>query len=168
MQQGCQFFVSQTLWSTSSTKQLLRDLHTRSEREHKAPPPILITLSPCGSAQTLQLQEWLGVAVPPSVKQQLLAANDMLARSVDLAVEAFSEVLEFATAQGLRIGCNVESVSARPAEVDASVELVRRIDALRARADAETSRALHRVVAAEQSRKRRSQNAAVVEYGEVP
>ncbi|HEY6079819.1 MAG TPA: hypothetical protein VIW29_13485 [Polyangiaceae bacterium] len=128
MQQGCRFFVSQTVWCAATTKRLLRDLRIRLEQESGAAPAILFTLSPCGSAQTLDFLEWLGVAVPGPVKRELLAAKDMLARSIDLATETFAEIRGFAREQGLVVGCNVESVTARTAEVEASIELLRRVD----------------------------------------
>jgi 5,10-methylenetetrahydrofolate reductase len=130
MQQGCRFFVSQTVWSVAATKRLLQAVRMRAEREGCQAPPILLTFSPCGSEQTLQFLEWLGVSLPPSTRRDLLSAKDMLTRSVELAAEAFAELRAFAAEQGLDVGCNVESVSARVEEVDASVELVRRIDQL--------------------------------------
>lgn len=133
MQQGCRFFVSQTVWSVSATKRLLRDLRVRAELEGGAAPPILLTFSPCGSAQTLDFVEWLGVQVPASVRRELLSAKDMLERSIELAAHAFGEVLAFAVEQGLNVGCNVESVSSRAEEVEASVALVHRIDQLSSR-----------------------------------
>ncbi|MEO7033976.1 MAG: hypothetical protein ABI548_08840 [Polyangiaceae bacterium] len=130
MAQGCRFFVSQTVWSLSATKRLLRDLRVRAELERAEPPPILLTFSPCGSEQTLEFLQWLGVAVPYSVKRELLSASDMLERSIELATEAFAELRAFAEEHGLTVGCNVESVSSRAAEVEASLELVRCIDRL--------------------------------------
>jgi len=53
-----------------------------------------------------------------------------LARSVDLATEIYADVRAFAREHGLSVGCNVESVSSRADEVDASVELVRRVHEL--------------------------------------
>jgi hypothetical protein len=129
-QQGCSFFVSQTVWSLTMTKQLLRDLSVRAARESAHAPHILLTFSPCGSQQTLEFTEWLGVRVPEDVKRELLSAKDMLGRSIELATDAFDEVRTFAAELGLTVGCNVESVSARAAEVEASVELVRRVDQL--------------------------------------
>lgn len=130
VQQGCQFFVSQTVWSVSATKRLLHDLRIRAELEGSEAPPILLTFSPCGSAQTLQFLEWLGVSVPAFVRRELLSAKDMLPRSIELATDAFDEIRAFAAEQGLSVGCNVESVSSRAVEVEASVELVRRVDQL--------------------------------------
>jgi hypothetical protein len=130
LQQGCSFFVSQTVWSVSATKRLLNDLRIRAEQEGGSAPHILLTFSPCGSPQTLEFMAWLGVALPDAVKRELLAAKDMLTRSIELAVEAFREIRAFAAEQGLTVGCNVESVSSRAAEVEAAVELVRRVDQL--------------------------------------
>ncbi len=142
MQQGCRFFVSQTVWSVAATKRLLQDLRVRAEREGCQAPPVLLTFSPCGSEQTLQFLEWLGVSLPLYLKRDLLSAKDMLARSVELAAEAFDEVRAFAAGQGLDVGCNVESVSARLEEVDASVELVRRIDRLAPRIEVGSAKRL--------------------------
>lgn len=135
MQQGCRFFVSQTVWSVAATKRLLGDLRVRCELEGCDPPPILLTFSPCGSRQTLDFLEWLGVAIANPVKRELLGATDMLARSVELAANAFAELRDFAAEHDMEVGCNVESVTARAAEVEASLELLRRIDAREPRRD---------------------------------
>lgn len=134
MQQGCRFFVSQTVWSARATMRLLTDLCMRAEVTGAPVPTLLMTLSPCGSEQTLLFQEWLGVSVPRAVKRELLLAKDMLNRSIELAVDTFAEVKDFASELGITLGCNVESVSSRAVEIDASIELVRRIDRLQGRA----------------------------------
>jgi hypothetical protein len=130
MQHGCRFFVSQTVWSVSATKRLLQDLRVRLEAEGGQAPAILLTLSPCGSAQTLQFLRWLGVELPVAVTRELLSAPDMLQRSIELAADTFAEVHGFAQELGFSVGCNVESVSSRAEEVEASVDLVYRIDKL--------------------------------------
>jgi hypothetical protein len=135
LRQGCGFFVSQTVWSASATKRLLRDLRLRADRERTNVPPILLTFSPCGSPQTLQFLEWLGVEVPPATKRELLSARDMLGRSIELATETFADVRRFGAEHGISIGCNVESVSSRASEVEAATELVRRVERLALRAD---------------------------------
>lgn len=126
--QGCRFFVSQTVWSVAATQRLLRDVHQRAQDEGGSVPPLLVTVSPCGSPQTLEFLEWLGVEVPRDVKRDLLAAKDILERSVELATDILAEVCATAADLGLTVGCNVESVSSRPSEVEASIELTHRID----------------------------------------
>lgn len=138
VQQGCRFFVSQTVWSVTATKRLLQDLRLRAELEGGEAPHTLLTFSPCGSEQTLRFLEWLGVSLPGPIRRELLSAKDMLARSVELAAEAFDEVRTFAAEQGLDVGCNIESVSARADEVEASLELVQRIHRLAPRRAGET------------------------------
>lgn len=133
MQQGCSFFVSQTVWSRAATRQLLHDLRIRADREGTGVPTLVFTFSPCGSQQTLEFLEWLGVDVPSRVRADLLSASDMLARSIELAVETYAEVRAAATSLGFSVGCNVESVSSRAAEIEASVELVRLVDQLHRR-----------------------------------
>lgn len=132
-EQGCEFFVSQTVWSTGAMEALFRDL-LRAHRAETAPglafselPHILVTLSPCGSIQTLDFLEWLGVFVPPNVRSELLSARDMLTRSVELALEIYGKLRALAAGLGLSIGWNIESVSTRKEEVEAAVELLRRI-----------------------------------------
>lgn len=127
---GCGFFVSQTMWSARATCALLSDVKALAERAHAPVPRVLVTLSPCGSERTLAFQEWLGVNVPAPIKRQLSSANDMLERSVELALEVYAEVREHAVSLGIEVGCNVESVSSRAVEVDASLELLRRVAAL--------------------------------------
>jgi hypothetical protein len=139
MKHGCRFFVSQTVWCVDTTKRLLRDLRAKADLEGATAPSISLTLSPCGSKQTMEFLEWLGVRLPGIVKRDLLSARDMLGRSVELASEAFADVRQFAAECGLTIGCNVESVSSRAAEVDAAVELVHRIDRLDANFSAMSS-----------------------------
>ncbi len=124
---GCRFFVSQTVWSVRAAERLIIDGARRSEAEGVAMPPLLFTVSPCGSPETLEFLTWLGVDVPPHVRRELLSAPDMLRRSIELSAETYAKVRAVATAHGMSVGCNVESVSSRPAEVAASVELLHRI-----------------------------------------
>lgn len=133
VQAGCQFFVSQTVWNVDAAKLLLQALKARAERLERPPPPILITLSPCGSLQTLAFLEWLGVNVPGEIRQQLNEAAHMLERSVALAEHIFEQLYAFGRERGLVVGCNVESVSSRAVEIDAAAELVYRIHAIQRR-----------------------------------
>jgi hypothetical protein len=132
---GCSFLVTQTTWCVAATKSLLLAMKSRAEHTRTQMPKILVTLSPCGSERTLAFLEWLGVNIPESIQRQLSATPDMLGRSVDLAMDVFEEVHEFAQHHGIALGCNVESVSSRAAETDASFELARRVARLQQRQD---------------------------------
>jgi hypothetical protein len=130
VQQGCQFFVSQTVWDIDATKQLLLDVLRQHERSGLPLPHIIVTLSPCGSRQTLDFQEWLGVSVPAVIQRELRQSRDMLGDSVKLACELYGELQNFAADLGIPLGCNVESASWRADEVDASTELLWRVASL--------------------------------------
>jgi hypothetical protein len=89
--------------------------------------PVVLTFSPCGSVRTLELMKWLGISFPRWLENELRHSSDTLQRSVDLCESVFSDVQEYARDKQLPIGVNVESVSIRKAEIDASVELYGRL-----------------------------------------
>jgi hypothetical protein len=61
------------------------------------------------------------------LENELRHSTDTLERSVDLCESIFADVQGYAREKHLPIGINVESVSIRKSEVDASVELFRRL-----------------------------------------
>lgn len=127
---GCSFFVSQAVYSSTDTKDVLSDLHYRCAEIDEPVPPVLVTLTPCGSERTLTFLRWLGVEVPRWLANELMHAHDTLATSVDLCVSIFHDLWAYATERGIPLGCNVESVSLSRAEIDASVELLERVGAI--------------------------------------
>jgi len=50
-----------------------------------------------------------------------------LQKSVDFSEQSWLELKEFADEKNIPIGCNIESVAIRKVEVDASIELLQRI-----------------------------------------
>lgn len=127
VEQGCSFFITQAVYSAGDTKDVLSDLWYRCEQVGRRVPPVLVTLTPCGSERTLAFLRWLGVAVPRWLENELLHAQNTLAASVDLCVQVFEDLHRFAADKGIPLGCNVESVSLGREEIDASVELVDRV-----------------------------------------
>lgn len=127
---GCDFFVTQAVYSSTDTKDVLSDLLVRCGEIDRPFPSVLVTLTPCGSERTLTMLRWLGVEVPRWLANELLGARDMLATSVDLCTEIFADLWRYATDRGIPLGCNVESVSIRREEIDASVELSHRVAAI--------------------------------------
>lgn len=124
---GCGFFVTQAVYSATDTKDVLSDLHLRCAALDRPVPPVLVTLTPCGSERTLTFLRWLGVEVPRWLANELLHADDTLAASVDLCTDIFADLWRYARDRGIPLGCNVESVSLNRAEIDASVELLCRV-----------------------------------------
>jgi hypothetical protein len=78
----------------------------------------------------MEFMKWLGIAFPRWLENELRHASDVLERSVALCERTFAELLEFAREKRLPVGINVESVSIRKAEVEASLALFQRLRAL--------------------------------------
>src|SRR4030095_8680684 len=98
-----------------------------------APAPVVLPFSPCGSVRTLEFMKWLGIAFPRWLENELRPSADTLGRPVDLCERIFTDVQDYARDKHLPIGINVESVSIRRSEIDASVELFRRLSSHLAR-----------------------------------
>lgn len=129
MAQGCRFFISQGVYDLNAAKGFLSDYYYYG-REHNIPlVPMIFTLTPCGSAKTLAFMKWLGISIPRWMENELLHAQDILRTSVDYSEQIWRELKHFADEKEIPIGCNVESVAIRRAEVEASIELLHRISA---------------------------------------
>lgn len=127
---GCRFFISQTVYDASATKSLLSDYALRFAREGLEPVPFLLSFSPCGSLKTMEFMKWLGISFPKWLENELRHSHDILARSIDLAADVFADIAAFAATKGIPVGINVESVSIRKEEIDASCELFGRLSNL--------------------------------------
>jgi hypothetical protein len=123
-EKGCRFFVTQAVYDVTSTKSLLSDYAIAVRDKDGVPLPIILTFSPCGSMKTLSFMKWLGITFPRWLENELRFAKAPLARSVNLCESIFTEVWDYARDNGIPLGVNVESVSIRKAEIEASVELL--------------------------------------------
>jgi hypothetical protein len=124
---GCRFFVTQAVYDSGSTKSLLSDYALTLHAREGSPAPVVLTFSPCGSVRTLEFMKWLGISFPRWLENELRHSTDTLERSIDLCERVFIDVHDYAREKHLPIGINVESVSIRKSEVDASVELFERL-----------------------------------------
>jgi hypothetical protein len=120
---GCRFFVSQTVFDAGATKSLLSDYALAFARAGLEPVPFILSFSPCGSLKTMEFMKWLGVSFPRWLENDLRFAPDILRKSVDLALQIFADVRAFAKEKKIPLGINVESVSIRKEEIEASGEL---------------------------------------------
>ena len=120
---GCRFFVSQTVFDAGATKSLLSDYALAFARAGLQPVPFILSFSPCGSLKTMEFMKWLGIAFPRWLENDLRFAPDILRKSVDLALQTFADVRAFAKENKIPLGINVESVSIRKEEIEASGEL---------------------------------------------
>jgi len=123
MDQGCRFFVTQAVYDVTATKSLISDLAIKLGRDNREPVPLIVTLAPCGSEKTLDFMQWLGIAFPRWLQNDLRRSRDILETSVALAIRIGEELVEYAREYGIPLGFNVESVSVRKTEIDASVAL---------------------------------------------
>jgi hypothetical protein len=126
---GCRFFVTQAVYDVSSTLSLLSDYSLRL-RDTGAPAlPIVLTFSPCGSLKTLAFMKWLGIRFPRWLENELRFAADPLETSLRLCERIFLEVWSYARDKGIPLGVNIESVSIRKSEIEASVGLAQTLRA---------------------------------------
>lgn len=70
---------------------------------------------------------WLGVDVPQWIENDLRHADDTLQASYEHALGVARELIAYCRRLGVPFGINVESVSIRRAEIEASVDLARDI-----------------------------------------
>jgi hypothetical protein len=124
---GCRFFITQSVYDAASTKSLLSDYSLSLREQGRSPAPVVLTFSPCGSVRTLEFMKWLGVSFPRWLENELRHSPDTLQRSIDLCESVFIDVQNYAREKQLPIGINVESVSIRKSEIEASIELYHRL-----------------------------------------
>jgi hypothetical protein len=91
--------------------------------------PIVFTFSVCGSMKTLEFLHWLGVDVPRWIENELRHATNPLAASLEQAAMTAVELVDYCRRLGVPFGLNVESVSIRREEIEASVELAAQLSA---------------------------------------
>lgn len=120
---GCRFFVTQVVYDLNAAKNLVSDYHYACDAGGLDPVPIVFTLSVCGSMKTLEFLRWLGVDVPRWIENDLRHASDPLTASLDQATATARELIEYCRRLEMPFGINVESVSIRREEIEASVDL---------------------------------------------
>jgi hypothetical protein len=124
---GCSFFVTQIVYDVNAAKNLISDYHHECAAQNLEPVPIVFSFSVCGSLKTLEFLRWLGVAVPRWIENELRHADDTLEASYEQAVATAVDLIAFCRRLGAPFGLNVESVSIRKAEIEASVRLATRL-----------------------------------------
>lgn len=127
MESGCAFFISQAVYNVEAAKSFLSDYYYYCQDHAIAPVPIIFTITPCGSLKTLDFMGWLGISIPRWLENELKHSADILDKSVTLSLKTFEELWQYASEKNIPVGCNVESVSVRKVEIDASMALVEAI-----------------------------------------
>ncbi|MFL6061537.1 MAG: methylenetetrahydrofolate reductase [Marmoricola sp.] len=124
---GCRFFVTQVVYDLNAAKNLVSDYRYECASRGLAPVPIVFTFSVCGSMKTLEFLRWLGVDVPRWIENDLRHATNPLAASSEQAAATAVELIDYCRRLDVPFGLNVESVSIRREEIEASVELAARL-----------------------------------------
>lgn len=122
---GCEFFITQAVYDLESAKNFIDDYAKMQTAKKK----IIFTLTPCGSAKVLEFMKWLGIYVGKEIEKTLFNSENMLEKSVNLNLEMFKFLQTYSKNKGIEIGVNVESISKRKVEIEASVELLKQIRA---------------------------------------
>jgi hypothetical protein len=125
---GCSFFVTQVVYDVNAAKNLVSDYRYECAARGLEPVPIVFTFSVCGSVKTLEFLGWLGVDVPRWIQNDLRHADDTLQASYQQSLGAARELIGYCRRMGVPFGVNVESVSIRLAEIEASVDLAQQLD----------------------------------------
>jgi hypothetical protein len=124
---GCEFFVSQVCYDLNHTRNLLSDYAYGCRDQGLDPRPVVLTLAPCGSVKTLEFMSWLGIDVPDWLRTEIARSEDPLTSSYEQCVVNARILISFCRRLGLPFGINVESLTNRKAEIDASIDLAREI-----------------------------------------
>lgn len=124
---GCEYFISQAVYNVEAAKNFLSDYYFYCEENHIKMVPIIFTVSPCGSKKTLDFMKWLGINVSKWLENDILKSKDPLDKSVEICIENFEVLWQYAKKRNIPIGCNVESISIRRSEIEASIEMAKAI-----------------------------------------
>jgi 5,10-methylenetetrahydrofolate reductase len=127
--QGCEFFISQAVYDAQATIDMLTSYAQACQRENIKPSRVILTFTPCGGEKTLDFMQWLGISVPPSSKMRIVNAHNPLNQSITLCRENLNYILLKCSHLGVPLGLNIESLTNRKAEIDASVNLYRLLKA---------------------------------------
>jgi hypothetical protein len=126
-ERGAGFFISQVVYHVNETKNLLSDYYYACRERGVAPRTIVFTLSLCGSLKTLEFLAWLGVDVPRWLQNSLRHSADPLAESYRQCVAIARDLIDFCEHLGIPYGFNIENVSIRKTEIEATTDLAAEI-----------------------------------------
>ena len=127
---GMTFFTSQVIYEANATIQLLHDYYQACYENNLSPVRIILTFAPCGHLKTLQFLRWLGVNVPDKTAQAILSAQSPVDKSIEICCSNLQQILASFNHQRVRLGINVESVSIKKDEINASIDLFHELKVL--------------------------------------
>lgn len=126
---GCEFFVSQAVYNPQATVDMLSQYARSCRAKDEEPKRVILTFTPCGSTKTLEFMEWLGISVPDATKHRIMDAESPLDESIKICRSALEQIIEVALPLGIPLGLNIESLTNRKEEIDASINLYKLLKA---------------------------------------
>ena len=127
--QGCTFFVSQAVYNAQATIDMLSRYARECKEREVEPRRVILTFTPCGSAKTLEFMEWLGISVPEATRYRILDAHNPLAESIRVCRSNLEQIFEACLPLVIPLGLNIESLTNRKDEIDASIRLFKLLKA---------------------------------------
>ncbi|WP_285556007.1 methylenetetrahydrofolate reductase [Actinoplanes regularis] len=127
---GASFFISQVIYHVNETKNLISDYYYECRAREVQPRTIIFTLSLCGSLKTLEFLRWLGVDVPRWLENALRHSADPLTESYKHCLDIARDLRDYCEHLGVPYGFNVENVSIRKTEIEATTRLAADVAAL--------------------------------------
>jgi 5,10-methylenetetrahydrofolate reductase len=126
---GCEFFVSQAVYNAQATIDMLTSYARECKARGETPKRVILTFTPCGSAKTLEFMEWLGISVPEGTRWRILDAANPLMESIRVCRSNLEQILDAVLHLDLPLGLNIESLTNRKDEIDASIRLYKLLKA---------------------------------------
>ncbi|WP_163933924.1 methylenetetrahydrofolate reductase [Paraferrimonas sp. SM1919] len=120
-QQGCEYYITQAVYNPQATIDMLTSYAAECRAQGLNPNRIILTFSPCGSAKTLDFINWLGVSVPAATSERILNSDDPLHESIKINHANLKQILDAVLPLNIPLGLNIESLTNRKAEIDASI-----------------------------------------------
>jgi hypothetical protein len=127
MDSGCSFFITQCIYDLQAALDFVSDYHYLCREEGIPEATVYFTMTPCGSLQTLEFMKWLGIGIPRWLTNDLSRSESILAASVKGCLATARQLHDYCLDKGIPHGFNIESVSIRKEEIEASAGLVEEI-----------------------------------------
>ena len=124
---GCSFFISQCICNIEMVKDFISDYCFAVDDQGLERKYFVFTLSICGTVETLRLMNWLGINIPRWMQNDLVRSRDIIQESISQNLKVVAELKEYCTEKHLSYGFNVESISPKKSEVEATVALLSEI-----------------------------------------
>lgn len=121
---GCEFFITQAVYNINNAKHFLSDYAKLCASNETKKVPIIFTFTPCGDAKTLSFMRWLGIDVPKYFEGRLMHSSNPVEMSVKTSFDMFCELYHYGKELGISVGANVESISRKKIEIEASIALL--------------------------------------------